>query len=134
MIEKQNLAKLATKMRILRKPEKNKFLYELNEYAEDYHLNKTQHHFQDTFLPHRIASGLYYSLEGEAFVQSKFVSQVTPKDVRSRKKFEMLFAGVVAYRDASDDERIAFKKSVLKMPNPISKAIYLIKMRQNDIG
>ena len=96
-------------------------------------MNKTQHHFQDTFLPHRIASGLYYSLEGEAFVQSKFVSQVTPKDVRSRKKFEMLFAGVVAYRDASDDERIAFKKSVLKMPNPISNAIYLIKMRQNGI-
>ena len=80
-----------------------------------------------------MASGLYYSLEGEAFVQSKFVSQVTPKDIRSRKKFEMLFAGVVAYRDASDDEKIAFKKSVLKMPNPISNAIYLIKMRQNGI-
>ena len=130
MIEKQNLAKLATKMRVLRKPEKNKFLYELNDYAQDCQVRESA----DLFFPHRIATQMYCAIEGTPYTQPEFASQATLRDVVAREKFEALYAGIIAYGMASDDERIAFKKSVLKMPNPISKAIYLIKMRQNGLA
>ena len=127
MIEKQNLAKLATKMRVLRKPEKNKFLYELDDYAKDCQVRESV----DLFLPNRIATQIYYALEGTPYTQPEFTSQATLRDVVARKKFEALYAGIRVYGVVSDEERESFRKKVLRPANPVAKLAYLLKIRQN---
>ena len=127
------LSDLAVKLRVLRPQEKNKYLYELSEYAEDYHLHEKLRHPQDMFLPHRIAGSMYYSLEGKPFTQPEFLSRATMRDVAARGRFDAIFAGVIAYRDASDDQRAAFKKSMLRRSNPFSKISYLIKTYQREL-
>ena len=133
MNQEKALSNLAAKLRVLRPQEKNKYLHELDEYVEDYQLNEKRHH-QDIFLPHRIASDLYYSLTRKPFTQPEFASQTTEKDVSARKEFNSLFAGILAYRDTSEVQRTKFKKSVLRIPNPFSKLVYLVKTYQNGLG
>ncbi len=127
MIEKQNLAKFATKMRVLRKPEKNKFLYELDDYAQDCQVRESA----DLFLPNRIATQMYCAIEGTPYTQPEFASQATLRDVVARKKFEALYAGIIAYGMASDEEREGFHKKVLKPANPVEKLAYLLKTHRS---
>ena len=131
MVENKNLQNLAFKLRVLKPAEKNKWLYELDKYAEKCRLNDQYHQFQDPYLANRIANSMYYSLEGVPYTPPAFVSQTTMKDVKAHEKFDALFRGVVAYRDASLIQREAFKKSVLVHSNPLKKIMYWVKMYQN---
>ena len=127
------LSDLAIKLRVLSPQEKNKYLYELSEYAEGYRLFEKRHQPQDMFLPHRIAGAMYYSLEGKPFTQPEFLSQATMRDVSARKRFDAIFAGIIAYRDASDNQKETFKKSMLRRSNPFSKIGYLIRTYQRGM-
>ena len=127
----QFLSYLAVSLRVLKTAEKNKWLYELGKYAEKYRLNEQYHQFQDPHLASRIANSMYYSLEGVPYAPPEFVSQATMKDVKAHEKFDALFKGVVAYREASLIQREAFKKSVLVHSNPLKKIMYWVKMCRN---
>ena len=74
---------------------------------------------------------MYYSLEGKPYTQPEFPSQATITDAVNRNKFNALFAGIVAYAKASEEQRNLFKKSTLKTAGPIAKMSYFIKMRQH---
>ncbi len=128
MIEKQNLAKLAAKLRVLRRQEKNKFLYELDDYAQDCQVRESE----DLFFPHRIATQMYCAIEGTPYTQPEFASQATLKDVLAHKKFEALYAGIIAYGIASDEERESFRKKVLRPANPVEKLAYLLKTHRSS--
>ena len=110
MTEQQTkaLSKLAGRLQVLRSIEKNKYLYELDEYAKDCQVCET--YKQSLDIPHRLACQMYCSLEGTPYTQPEFASQATWKDVLARQKFDTLYTGIVAYAKASDKERKIFKK------------------------
>ena len=131
--EKKSLSNLAIKLRVLKPAEKEAYLTELDEHAKDHYMQMNSGHLVNPFSLQSLACSLYYSLEGTPYTQPEFPSQATIKDALARKKFNALFAGVVAYTKASDSERERFKKSALKNAGLLPKIGYLIKMRQNGI-
>ena len=129
--QKKEFSALAVKMRVLKGPAKNRYLYELDEYAKDCRVREAYHQRLDTFLPHRLARHLYNALEGVPYTQPEFASQATWQDRLAREKFEAIFAGVTAYPKASNAEKESFKKSALMSVGPIQKIASLIKGSQN---
>ena len=132
MTEKQKKAfpELATKMRALKGPEKNRYLYELDEYAKDCQVRKAYHQRLDTFLPHRLAHHIYGALEGVPYTQPELASQATWQDRLAREKFEAIFAAVTAYPKATDAEKKDFRQSALKSVHPVQKIVALVKTGQ----
>ena len=130
----KDLSKLATRLQVLRSEEKNKYLYELEEYAKDCKVRERYKQQLDIFFPHRLACQVYYSLEGTPYTQPEFASQATWKDVLARKKFCALFAGITAYAQASAVEKDSFQKRALSVANPIKMIVYAIKTRQNGLA
>ena len=132
--QKKSLSDLASRLRVLKPAEKRAYLTELDEYAKDHYMQMNSGHLVNPFSLQSLAFSMYYSLEGTPYTQPEFSSQTTVKDVWARKKFNSLFAGIVAYTKSSDAEKENFRKSVLKSANPLAKIGYLIKMRQNGLA
>ncbi len=128
--QKKEFPALAIKMRGLKGPAKNRYLYELDEYAKDCQVREAYHQRLDTFLPHRLARHLYNALEGIPYTQPEFASQATWQDRLAREKFESIFAGITAYPKTTKAEKESFKKSALMPVGPIQKVVSLIKERQ----
>ena len=133
MEQKKSLSKLATRLRVLKPAEKKAYLTELDEHAKDHYMQMNSGQLVNPFSLQSLAYSMYYALEGTPYIQPEFASQTTMKDIRARKKFNTIWAGVVAYTKASDQEKEDFKKSALKVSGALSKINYLIKMRQNGI-
>ena len=133
MEQKKSLSDLAVRLRVLKPSEKKTYLTELDEHAKEHYMQMNSGHQINPFSLQSLVFSMYYSLTGTPYTQPEFASQATLKDVLVRKKFNALFAGVVAYTRATDIERKKFKRSVLKSANPVKKMVHLIKMRQNGI-
>ena len=122
----KSLSVLADGLRNLQPTEKQEYLRALDNCMQKMSGRQT-----NPFSLQSVAFSIYYSLEREPYTQPEFPSQATRKDIQARKKFNTVFSGVVAYTKASDKERAAFKKRVLKKSNLFLKLNYLIKMYQN---
>lgn len=131
--QKKGFSELAEKMRVLKGPEKSKYLYELDEYAKDCRVREAYQQPLDIILPHRIAQHVYQSLEGKSYDQPGQVSQADWEKNLARQKFESIFEGVAAYAKASDEERKVFKKSALTPVScpAVTKVASLLKTSQN---
>ena len=136
MTERQQKAfpELATKMRVLKGAEKNKYLYELDEYAKDCRVREKYQQRLDIFFPHRLACQMYNSLEGTPYVQPEFASQAAWQDKLARRKFASIFAGITAYAKASAEQQADFKASVLASSSALQKMVHVVKMRQNGLA
>lgn len=134
MEQKKSLFTLATKLRVLKPAEKRVYLVELDEHAKDHYMQMNSGQVVNPFSLQSLARSMYYTLEGIPYTQPEFASQATVKDVKAKEKFNAIFSGIVAYTKASEEEKEDFKKSVLSGAGPLSKAIYLIKMRQNGLA
>lgn len=130
----KSLSNLATQLRVLKLPEKKRYLERLEEDAEEYRTQKASGKYVSPFSLQSLAYSLFYSLEGTPYTQPEFSSQATLKDVIHRNKFNVLFAGIIAYTKASDEQKASFKRSALKSPSLYTKVKHLIKIRQNGIA
>ena len=131
--QKKSLSNLSVRLRVLKASEKRSYLIELDEHAKDHYMQMNSGQLVNPFSLQSLAYSLYYSLEGTPYTQPEFASQVTIEDAVKRRKFNAIFAGIVAYTKSSEKEREIFKKSVLKNAGFFSKIGYLIKMRQNGM-
>ena len=131
METKKSLSDLAVRLRILKKREKMEFINRLDEYANVSQMQDTVKQQTNPFLLQSFVFSAYYLLEGEPYAQPQFLSQMTQKDVRNRKKFNILFSGILAYVNLSDMQRNDFKKSVFNGSRFFAKIDYFIKNFQN---
>ena len=123
----------AVKLRVLSGPEKNKYLYQLNEFAKDFRM-PLQKRRLGIFFHHYLAGAIYCSLEGIPYTQPEFASLVSEKDVRARNKINLLVAGIITYAKATDIQRTEFKKSIFKKPNLFDRVIHWAKTRSNGMA
>ena len=131
METKKSLSDLAVRLRILKKREKMEFINRLDEYANVSQMQDTVKQQTNPFLLQSFVFSAYYLLEGEPYAQPQFLSQMTQKDVRNRKKFNILFSGILAYLNLSQMEKNDFKKSIFKVPRFLAKIDYLFHNFQN---
>ena len=132
--QEKALSNLALQLRVLKPAQKNKYLFELDRYAWNCHIKAQYLQPVNTFFAQRLASQIYCSLEGKAYIRSDFSTQTIGQDIQNRKKFNSLLRGITAYVKASDAQKTTFEDSVLESPNLIKKLAYLIKIRQNRLA
>ena len=130
----KSLSNLANKLRVLNPAEKKGYITELDEHVKDHYMQMNLGQRINPFSLQSLAYSMYYSLEGTPYTQPEFASQATIKDALNRNKFNAIFAGIVAYTKASDEQKVHFKRSVLKTASICEKIKYLIKIRQNVIA
>ena len=128
--QKQAFSKMAIKMRGLKGPEKNRYLYELDEYAKDCQVREFYNQPEDSFFSYRLACRMYYSLEGKPYAQPEFVAQASWQDRLEFQKFEALHTGITAYTKASNEEKNDFKQSVLSPVCPVMQLVAKYKDQQ----
>ena len=132
--EQKNLRDLAVKLRVLSPEEKNRYIFYLDDYANNSRAQNLHVRKKSVFLPFRLAFSIYDALEGTPYIQPSFTSEMTSDDIETREKFNALVSGIMTYAKVSDEEKTAFKKSALKGANPISKVLYFMKMHRHGMG
>ena len=127
--DKKYLSDFGRRLRGLTLTHRKQFLEKLEAAVE----RKAKHPeigSEASLVLHSLAYSAYDLLEGVPYTQPEFASQMTPTDVRNSTKFQAIGLGILNYSKASEKERAAFRKKVLRT-NVFENIIERLKKTQN---